>query len=256
MTHPMPPDPNHEMLAEDQVFQFECNEEVPCFTVCCHNADLLLYPYDIIRLKRRLKMSSDDFLVKHTVTAFRDNPFFPSVMLKMSEEDGHPCPFLTKQGCTVYPDRPYSCRAYPLAPAMQGDGKGSVSMGCFLVKHDHCKGHGRGPSWTYPELMKNQEMTLFNKQNMAWARVTQLLFTQNAFGAGGEDNPGMNMAFMASYNMDAFRRFVLKSTFLKRYNVPKKLIKQIKKDDVALMQLGFDWILRFLGNTGPLKENR
>ena len=95
-------------------FRFACNKSVPCFTRCCRDADMFLYPYDIIRMKKQLGMTSEAFLVRHTVTAFRDNPYFPSVMLKMSDAKGHPCSFLSESGCTVYESRPYSCRAYPL----------------------------------------------------------------------------------------------------------------------------------------------
>ncbi len=235
-------------------FTFTCNEKVPCFTRCCHSADLLLYPYDIIRLKKNLGMTSEQFLVTHTVTAFRDNPYFPGVMLKMSEAKGSPCPFLTEKGCTVYPDRPYSCRAYPLEPAMSGDDAGKVTIEAFLVRHTHCKGHGIGKEWTADQWMADQGMDIFNKYNSAWARVASLLYSPNTFGAKGADNPAMNMAYMASYNMDTFRRFVFESSFLKRFAIPKKRLKLVKYDDVALMRLGFDWILQFLGGQGTLKE--
>lgn len=215
---------------------------------------MFLYPYDIVRLKKHLKLTSDEFLVKHTISAFRDNPYFPRVMLKMSDHEGNPCSFLTEKGCAVYKNRPYSCRAYPIEPAMYGDEKAGFSISCSVVRHDHCKGHGIGRDWTAEEWMSDQGMNLYNKYNSAWARVASLLHTPNTFGGKGEDNPAMNMAFMASYDIDSFRRFVLKSSFLKRYDVPKKRIKNVKKDDVALMQLGFDWILRFLGGEGPLKE--
>lgn len=240
----------------DAAFQFACNDTIPCFTRCCHDADMLLYPYDIIRLKRNLGMSSDDFLVKHTVTAFRYSPNFPSVMLKMSDKEGNPCSFLSEKGCLVYEDRPYSCRAYPLEPAMSGDETKGVSITCSLVQHDHCKGHGKGNEWTAEQWMKDQGMTLYNTYNAEWGKVASRLFAQQSFGEQGSDSQGMNMAYMAAYNMDTFRRFVLKSSFLKRYDVPKKRIKKIKKNDVELMRLGFDWILSFTGGQGPLKEKR
>lgn len=235
-------------------FTFACNDTVPCFTRCCHSADLLLYPYDIIRLKKSLGMTSEEFLLAHTVTAFRDNPYFPGVMLRMSDKEGAPCSFLTEKGCTVYQDRPYSCRAYPLEPAMAGDGKNGVTITASVVRHSHCKGHGLGEEWTAEKWMADQGMDRYNKQNIAWARVASLLCSPNTFGAKGADNPAMNMAYMASYNMDTFRRFVFESSFLKRFSVPKKRLKLVKHDDVALMRLGFDWILQFLGNQGTLKE--
>ncbi|HCY85429.1 MAG TPA: YkgJ family cysteine cluster protein [Desulfobacteraceae bacterium] len=247
---------NRTKLEDNTPFRFACNDTIPCFTRCCRDADMFLYPYDIIRLKKHLGISSDEFLVQHTVTAFRDNPHFPSVMLKMSDADGHPCSFLTEQGCTVYENRPYSCRAYPLEPAMAGDEKGHVSISCFLVRHDHCKGHGEGKEWTPEALMKDQGMDIYNQYNSAWARVAALLFSPNTFGAQGADNPAMNMAFMAAYNVDTFRRFVFESSFLKKYKVPKKRLKLIKTNDVELMRLGFDWILRFLGGQGPLREKQ
>ena len=54
------------------------------------------------------------------------------------------------------------------------------------------------------------------------------------------------MAFMASYNMDAFRLFVFESSMLKRYKVKADLLKKIQKDDVDLMLFGFDWIKLFV----------
>jgi len=255
MKEPTPQQPGRYRLGSD-TFRFACNEEIPCFTRCCQNADMLLYPYDIIRLKKHLGMTSEEFLVTHTITAFRDNPNFPSIMLKMSDDEGHPCSFLSDKGCTVYENRPYSCRAYPLEPAMQDNGKGGFSITSYVVQHDHCLGHGEGKDWTSEAWMKSQGMETYNKYNSAWAKVASLLFSPNAFGEQGADNPAMNMAYMASYNVDTFRRFVKESSFLKKYKVPKKRLTQIKRDDAALMLLGFDWIRRFLRGQGPLQEKK
>lgn len=93
-------------LLGDGTFRFACHSGLACFTRCCHNADMYLYPYDIIRLKQRLGITSEEFLTRYTITAFRENPYFPNVMLKMSDRPGNPCSFLSKNGCTVYEDRP------------------------------------------------------------------------------------------------------------------------------------------------------
>jgi hypothetical protein len=68
-------------LIGDGTFRFACHSGVTCFTRCCRNADMYPYPYDIIRLKQRLGMTSEEFLIRHTITALRDNPNFPNVML-------------------------------------------------------------------------------------------------------------------------------------------------------------------------------
>ncbi|MBW2643800.1 MAG: YkgJ family cysteine cluster protein, partial [Deltaproteobacteria bacterium] len=75
-----------EIYAEDKI-RFDCHPGVSCFTRCCKDADMYLYPYDIIRMKKRLGISSDRLLELYTFQAFRDNPYFPSLMLKMSDDE-------------------------------------------------------------------------------------------------------------------------------------------------------------------------
>ena len=67
--------------------------------------------------------------------------------------------------------------------------------------------------------------------------------------AKGREGPQGNrakMAFMASYNMDAFRAFVFESSLLKRYKVKAELLKKIRRSDLDLMLFGFDWIKLFV----------
>jgi hypothetical protein len=80
------------------------------------------------------------------------------------------------------------------------------------------------------------------------------LFRQNPFGEKAQDSPAMKMAYMASYNMDTFRRFVFDSSFLSRYHVPQERLDAVGESDTALLLLGFDWILRFLFGKGSLEE--
>ena len=49
-------------LNQDSKFTFLCHKEVKCFTKCCRGINIVLTPYDIIRLKNRLQLSSDEFL--------------------------------------------------------------------------------------------------------------------------------------------------------------------------------------------------
>ena len=61
------------------------------------------------------------------------------------------------------------------------------------------------------------------------------------------------MAFMACFNVDRFKIFVLESTFFSRFEVRPNKIEQIMNSDVALMKFGFDWVRFFLTAKGPLK---
>ena len=72
-------------VADDTLFSFDCNPGVSCFNLCCHNLNLFLYPYDVIRLKQHLGLSSDAFLEKHVDVVLRKDCFFPEVLLSMSE---------------------------------------------------------------------------------------------------------------------------------------------------------------------------
>ena len=242
---------NSRYLLGDGSFRFACHSAIACFTRCCHNADMYLYPYDIVRLKQRLGLTSEEFLIRHTITAFRGNPYFPNVMLKMSDSAGSPCPFLSDTGCTVYEDRPYSCRAYPLEPAFYGDGETLLNIRCYVVCHSHCLGHREAPVWTARRWMEDQQMADYNEINARWARIDTLM-RQNPFGENALESPALKMAYMASYNVDTFRRFVFESSFLKRFQVPDERLAAVRKSDTALLLLGFDWILRFLWEQGPL----
>ena len=50
------------------------------------------------------------------------------------------------------------------------------------------------------------------------------------------------MTFMALYNLDKFREFVFKSTFLDRLEVEPERIKKINENDEELLLFAFDWI--------------
>ena len=249
----IPSGENNRYLLGNGAFRFACHSGVACYTRCCHNADMYLYPYDIIRLKQRLGVTSAEFLMQHTITALRENPYFPNVMLKMSDLPDSPCSFLSENGCTVYEDRPYSCRAYPLEPAFYGDGEDQLNIRCYVARHGHCLGHREDREWTARQWIDDQQMDGYHELNAGWARIDTLLH-QNPFGEKGQDSPAMKMAYMASYNVDTFRRFVFDSSFLSRFHVPPERLEEVRESDTALLLLGFDWILRFLFGQGPLLE--
>jgi Fe-S-cluster containining protein len=237
--------------SEDKI-RFDCYPGVACFTRCCKDADMYLYPYDIIRMKNGLSMSSDRFLEQYTIQAVRDNPYFPSLMLKMSDDEEKSCPFLSQKGCTIYKDRPYSCRSYPLerAVARIGDENGRKVL-YFIMRHNYCLGHEAPREWTVTEWIQGQEMDVYNEMNDLWVDIDSI-FRANPWGTQGTDNPALKMAFMACFNIDVFKKFIFESSFLSRFDLPGARIKKIKKSDVELMMFGFDWIRFFLTGSGPL----
>ena len=45
-------------MEAEHLFQFQCYPGVSCFTQCCRDVTIVLTPYDVLRLKNCLKMSS------------------------------------------------------------------------------------------------------------------------------------------------------------------------------------------------------
>jgi hypothetical protein len=241
-------------LIRDDTFTFHCHPGVECFCRCCRDVDMYLYPYDIIRMKNRLGISTGHFLEQYTYYGFRDNPCFPSLMLKMSDTKEKPCPFLSQQGCTIYEDRPSSCRSYPVERAVARSSDGNEREVCyFITNHPYCLGHKEPRRWTIREWTKNQKIESYNEMNDLWVDVDSM-FRTNPWGSEGVNSPNFNMAFTACFDTDRFRIFVLDSSFLSRFDMSKERIEQIKESDVDLMKLGFDWVRFFLRQSGPLKE--
>ncbi len=117
-------------------FPFRCHPEVSCFLTCCSNVHLVLYPYDVLRLKQRTGMHSADFLAQYVQLCAGSHPYFPGVKLRLKDQEGHPCPFLEENGCGVYQDRPSACRTYPLERGVGRRHTGSgLSARYFLTKH-------------------------------------------------------------------------------------------------------------------------
>jgi len=88
-------------LSEDSEFEFSCNKDVPCFNDCCGDVNIFLTPYDVLRLKNHLEISSGEFLRQYTISPFDENLKYPVVLLKMNDNEKKSCQFVTEDGCSV-----------------------------------------------------------------------------------------------------------------------------------------------------------
>ena len=70
-------------LGLDNRFKFKCHKDVSCFTKCCRGINLVLTPYDIIQLKKRLQLSSEEFLAIYTEPQLLEKTDLPMVTLKL-----------------------------------------------------------------------------------------------------------------------------------------------------------------------------
>ncbi len=234
-----------EKLTYDSHLQFECHPGVSCFTACCHNIKIVLTPYDIMILRNRLDMPSHEFITEYTEPNFLEKTDMPGVQMKLTGEK-NACPFVTPEGCTVYEDRPTACRYYPVGMADFHEGgtdDAREDKFFFLVKEPHCKGFEEPKHWTIREWRADQGVDVRDEMNKEWLR---LIMRRKSFGHQASlSDSAKRMFFMASTDLDHFRRFIFESSFLDTYEIDQETIDKIKEDDVELMHFSF----KYLANT-------
>lgn len=221
-------------------FRFQCHKGIACFTKCCADLKLVLTPYDILRAKKRLKLRSHEFLDRHTDTSFDPGMRFPRVLLKMEDNEGKNCPFVTSEGCTIYEDRPGACRIYPIGRAsLKADPKRAVKEKFFMVQEEHCLGFQEDREWTIKEWMAGEGLDEYNAMNDKWLEI---LTSPLSLGPKKDTERKLQMFYMASYNLDRFRDFIFKSGFFQLFDVDSDLKDALSSNDVELLLFALDWL--------------
>ena len=137
-----------EQLSLRSKFQFACHKGVKCFTDCCRGIDIMLTPYDILTIRKKLKMTSEEFLAVFTTPQILEKADLPVVTLKLLDDERKSCPFVEdEEGCAIYEDRPTTCRYYPLgvgALSYSGE-KGEKDEFFFTVKEPPIEANDSSP---------------------------------------------------------------------------------------------------------------
>ncbi len=247
-------------LTLDSNIQFRCHPGVKCFTACCGGIKIVLTPYDILQLTKRLDIPPHEFLQKYTHPTYLEGTDMPGVMIRLNEEDKK-CPFVTPDGCTVYTDRPSACRYYPVGMAdfheggtRDADGNEQTSEEekfFFIVKEDHCKGFEEDKVWTIREWREDQGVDVRDEMNKEWLR---LVMRRKSYGHQATlSDQAKRMFFMASTDLVTFRKFIFESSFLDTYEIDDETINKIKEDDVELMHFSFIYLAATLFGAQVLK---
>lgn len=229
------------ILSKEDTFKFGCHSGLKCFTDCCGDVNIILTPADVLKLSRRLGISTTEFLSKHTLIPITKDLHIPVPILKMNEDDKR-CPFLKPEGCGVYEDRPWSCRMYPLGmgipPARAGQQPEPVY---FLFEDDFCHGREEATTWTVSRWLQDQGIVKRDILDEGFRNVVS-----NPWFIGGRqlDPKRIEMFHMAFYDLDRFNAFVFESSFLQRFDLDEQLVEKIREDDVALLDFAAKW-LRF-----------
>ncbi len=226
-----------EQFDEDHVIKFRCHKDIECFNACCRNIDIMLTPYDIIRLKQRLGLTSSEFLKKYTYPFdFGKNSL---VGVKMEPVEGcTACQFMTDEGCSVYEDRPTSCRYYPVGLLSTRRADENVDRASYaLVQEDHCKGHFEEREITIGDYRKEQGVEEYDDHGRAWR---QLVLKMKSAGPsiGSLSKTSLQFFFMASYDIDRFREFIKSEGFGATFQIDDELRQKLYEDDLELMRFG------------------
>lgn len=240
-------------LGLDSRFKFKCHKNVKCFTKCCRGINIILTPYDILRLKNRLQLPSEEFLAIYTEPHILEKTDLPVVTLKLLDDSDQSCPYVRDDGCLVYEDRPTTCRYYPLGVASLSHKEGPDDEGFFFFVHEpHCLGFEEDEEWTVREWRVDQGVDVHDEINADW---TDLIVHKRAFPKNIKlTDKAKQLFFMVSYDIDQFHRFVFESPFLERHQVDEATLAKIKSDEVELLKFGLNWLRGVLFKEGNFEE--
>jgi len=246
---PIPPFPESPVLpqtfGEDKSIRFRCHRGIACWNACCSNIDISLTPYDILRLKRRLGISSSEFLERYTVPYEMEKDGIAGVKLK-PVEGGTACRFMVPEGCSVYDDRPTACRYYPVALlSMRRQDEATDRDSYALVKEPHCRGHDEPREITIADYRKEQGLTEYDELARGWR---QLILKKKSSGPtiGKPSKRSLQLYFMACYDVDRFRAFVASDGFAELFDLPADEMRKLLVDDAELMLFGFRFLMQVL----------
>ncbi|HJX17025.1 MAG TPA: YkgJ family cysteine cluster protein [Acidiferrobacterales bacterium] len=233
-----------ELLEGDKVIQFQCRKGIDCWNACCSNIDISLTPVDILRLSRRLGISTTEFLMQYTFPYELEPNGIAGVKFK-PVENGSACQFMRPEGCDVYSDRPTACRYYPVALlSMRRSDEYTDRNAYALVKEPHCHGHNEPRQLTIEEYRQEQGIVEYDELGRGWR---QLVLKKKSSGpvVGTPSKRSLQLWFLACYDLDRFRDFIASTAFNEAYDIPWDEMQKILSTDDELMLFAF----RFLRQT-------
>lgn len=233
-----------------QAFRFACHPKVPCFNACCSDLTLMLTPYDALTLRRGLNMPSIAFLERFATSGTHPQTGFPLIFMKMKNDARQSCPFVRKEGCSVYPHRPGACRAYPLGRASRLE-NGEVKERFFLVQEDHCRGFEQTRDWTPGSWYDDQDLARHNAEN---DRYMALMAKQRDTGRL-LDKKRAAMALLALYQPDKFQEFIQHMRLFERLELTEQEQAAILSDEQTALDFAYNWLeLLVFGHSDRLRQ--
>lgn len=194
----------------------------------------------MLRLKRRLGLTSNQFIEAYTIQHVGPQTGLPVIAFRTDQGLNLNCPFVTKSGCRVYEDRPSSCRMYPILRVISRSREtAKISEHFALLKESHCLGHEQGKEQTVGSWFEEQGLSPYNRHN---DMLMEIIALKNRTYAGPLDFESRQKFHLALYDLDNFRVHVFEKNLLQGFVVASSDLDKAEKDETALLRLGHRWL--------------
>lgn len=234
---------NFQPTTTNHPLTFACHPGVSCFTECCRELDLALSPYDVLRLKQRLQIPSHRFLKQYVLIEQDNQQSLPTCYLTMVDDGRASCVFLCKTGCSVYTDRPGSCRGYPLGRGASLTKTSQIKETLVLIRETHCRGFAESSnSQTVATYLHAQGMEPYNQKNDLLLPLLQHPHIQS-----GRFRPSAhqcNQFILALYDLDQFRQEMTAGHIALQRPLRPGHLRGLAGNDEELLLLGIHWLLQ------------
>lgn len=241
-------------ISPREAFRFSCSPEAPCFNACCRDLYQCLTPYDVLRLKNGLGLSSGAFLDRFTTRHVGPETGLPVVELKQNALKDMECPFLMGTGCSVYTDRPSSCRIYPLARMVSRCRQsGRLVEHYALLREAHCEGFDADREQSAERWIEEQGLLPYNRFN---DRMLTLIALKKQRHPNPLDLAEQHLFFTALYDLDRFREQVFEERLIDGMNPSEALLQKAREDDDVLLDLAYRWVAFALFPESPDGEQK
>ncbi len=220
----MPQLPEHQSLKVNEAFKFHCHTGISCFTDCCRQLELALTPYDVLRLKKALGLTSCKFLEQYAVIEFETEDLYPRIYLGMVDDGRASCPFVSNEGCRIYNDRPGACRTYPLGRGASLEAQGDKAIH-ILIREPHCHGFAEDREQTLSQWQNDQALQEYNHYN---DEILAIINHPAPLAGRRMSQEQADDFILCLYDLDHFR----------------KKIAADNKNDTDLLTLAIKWFIK------------
>ena len=223
-------DKEQQTLTVSDPFHFGCHDNLPCFTQCCRDVNIYLTPYDVLRLRRRLKIGSGEFLAKYTRHFLARGANIPVVQFAMNPDTLY-CQLVTDDGCSVYDDRPWACRMYPLdLTSVAGEYR-------TIVGKERCFGLREPATTTVEAWLAGQGVEPYVLMEAAFQSVMP-----TGFKPGDSLSGDLGKLLFLAYDLDRFEAIINDPRLQRFYEIDEEVLGRAREDDEALLRLAFRYI--------------